>query len=175
MVCKFGLWISLGSNLSEDGVNIWASLKLFIPRAQESKEREKSFFRVAKEIILDIAGESFILYNDKFLPLVSLSLYHFFKIIFNIVQRSSLAGREWARVWRGTSPRGWPESSTLPGTETNRTFKAKEKRRWVQERSSLSFLFLLTLFYMSHGQIQTLKSNNPKYYFGENSVFCMPS
>jgi hypothetical protein len=43
-------------------------------------ERKKSFSGVAKEIILDIAAKKF--YFIQFLPLVSLSLYHFFKIIF---------------------------------------------------------------------------------------------
>ncbi len=64
------------SNVSEEDVNMWASLKLFILRVQESKEREKSFSRVAKEIILDIAAEKF--YFIQFLPLVSLSLHHIF-------------------------------------------------------------------------------------------------
>jgi hypothetical protein len=35
-------------------------------------------------------------------------------------------------------------------------------------------LFLLTLFYMPRGQI-TFKSNNAKYYFGENPGFGIPS
>jgi hypothetical protein len=70
------------SNVSEDDVNMWASLKLFILQVRESKEREKSFFRVAKEIILDIAAESFILYNDNFYPWFLFHFITFLKYIF---------------------------------------------------------------------------------------------
>ncbi len=52
------------SNVSEDDVKMWASLKLFILRDQESKEREKKVFQeLQKKLYWILPPKSFILYN----------------------------------------------------------------------------------------------------------------